>query len=192
MPHAPHPVLLPVIAMRLLRTFRPLAALLLAASLCAPPARAAEPLPEAAGLAEAAGPEDAAPPEHPARAAPAPATDDRLYRALGGEDGVARITEAFIANVQADPRTRPYFAQASVPRLRAKLAEHFCAQAGGPCRYTGSSMKNVHSNLQIDRAAFNAVVENLQDAMRGNGVPFASQNALLARLAPLHREIETR
>jgi hemoglobin len=151
--------------MRLSRLPRPLAALLLALLLAAPPVRAAD---------------------------GADAPDDRLYQALGAEAGVARITEDFIANVQADPRTRPYFVQASIPRLRAKLAEYFCARSGGPCRYTGSSMRNVHSNLHIDRAAFNAVVENLQDAMQRNGVPFASQNALLARLAPLYREIETR
>ena len=53
-------------------------------------------------------------------------------------------------------------------------------------------MASVHKNLQIDRAAFNAVVENLQDAMDKNGVGFGAQNALLARLAPLHRQIETR
>ncbi|MCS4511293.1 group I truncated hemoglobin [Xylophilus ampelinus] len=125
-------------------------------------------------------------------AAPAVRADTALYEAFGGEAGLARIADDFLANVTSDPRTQPYFAKASRKRLRAKLAEHFCVEIGGPCTYTGSSMASVHKNLQIDRAAFNAVVENLQDAMDKNGVGFAAQNALLARLAPLYRQIETR
>lgn len=190
-------------ALRLPRFRRPSAAALAAAllaltlPLAAPAAGVLDADgPAAAGATAAEAPDaDAdAPvrqPGTPREAPPAPG-DDRLYRALGGQDGIARITEDFIAAVHSDPRTRPYFAQASVPRLRAKLAEFFCAWSGGPCVYTGSSMRRVHSNLHIDRAAFNAVVENLQEAMGKNGVPFASQNALLARLAPLHRQIETR
>ena len=36
---------------------------------------------------------------------------------------------------------------------------------------------------------FNALVEVLQASMAAQGVPFATQNRLLARLAPMHREI---
>ena len=124
--------------------------------------------------------------------APAAHADTAAYEAFGGRAGLERVSDDFIANLLADPRTQPYFAKASLKRLRAKFPEHFCAQLGGPCKYTGSSMKNLHSNLKIDRAAFNAVVEDLQAAMDKNGVPFHAQNALLARLAPMHRDIETR
>ena len=77
-------------------------------------------------------------------------------------------------------------------RLRIMLAKQFCSVTGGPCVYDGSSMKAVHSNLKIDRAAFNAVVEVLQGAMEKHGVPFRAQNQLLAKLAPMYRDIETR
>ncbi len=123
---------------------------------------------------------------------PAAHADEALYQAFGGEAGLQKLADDFIINLYADPRTKPYFAKASIKRLRAKFAEHFCFQIGGPCKYTGSSMKSVHSNLKIDRAAFNAVVEDLQDAMDKNGIPFHAQNALLAKLAPMHRDIETR
>ena len=35
----------------------------------------------------------------------------------------------------------------------------------------------------------NALVEVLQDTMDAQGIPFRDQNRLLARLAPMHREI---
>ncbi|MCZ2498479.1 group 1 truncated hemoglobin [Xylophilus sp. Kf1] len=117
--------------------------------------------------------------------------DEALYQQFGGEEGMQRIADDLIANSFANPRTAPYFAKASVKRLRVQLASHFCEQVGGPCRYTGSSMKNVHAPLHIDRAAFNALVENLQDAMDKNQVPFTAQNQLLAKLAPMYRDIES-
>ena len=118
--------------------------------------------------------------------------DEALYEQFGGEEGMQRIADDLIANSFSNPRTAPYFAKASVKRLRVQLASHFCEQVGGPCKYTGSSMKNVHAPLHIDRAAFNALVENLQDAMAKNDVPSRTQNRLLALLAPMHRDIVTK
>ena len=39
---------------------------------------------------------------------------------------------------------------------------------------------------------FNALVEDLQDGLDASGVDFATQNRLLARLAPMHNDIVTR
>lgn len=123
--------------------------------------------------------------------APAAFADEALYQQFGGDEGMQRIADDMLTNVFADPRTAPYFAKASVKRLRVQLASHFCVQVGGPCVYKGSSMKNIHAPLHIDRAAFNAVVEDLQKAMDKNKVPFTAQNQLLAKLAPMHRDIES-
>jgi hemoglobin len=43
--------------------------------------------------------------------------------------------------------------------------------------------------MDISKGDFNALVEVLQASMDAQGVPFATQNQLLARLAPMHREI---
>ena len=63
---------------------------------------------------------------------------------------------------------------------------------GGPCGYTGRDMKSSHKGLDIGRGHFNALVEDLQIAMDKRGIPFRAQNKLLAKLAPMHREIETK
>ena len=52
-------------------------------------------------------------------------------------------------------------------------------------------MKLAHQDLDISRQDFNALVELLQQAMDARGISFAAQNGMLARLAPLHREIVT-
>ena len=51
-------------------------------------------------------------------------------------------------------------------------------------------MVAAHKGLGIERSAFNALVEDLQLAMDARKIPFRAQNRLLAKLAPMHREIE--
>jgi hypothetical protein len=68
-------------------------------------------------------------------------------------------------------------------------ADQFCQLAGGPCHLKGPDMKQAHDGFDIDRSAFKALVEVLQQAMDAQGIAFGVQNRLLARLAPMHREI---
>ena len=50
-------------------------------------------------------------------------------------------------------------------------------------------MKEAHSNMDVTRTDFNALVEVLQLSMDARGIPFARQNQLLALLAPMHRDV---
>jgi hemoglobin len=94
--------------------------------------------------------------------------------------------------LQADARIRASFDGVDMERLAAKLEEQFCEVSGGPCKYSGKDMKTIHEDLAVSRAQFNALVEDLQEAMRRNGVSSRTQNKLLARLAPMHREVVTK
>ncbi|MGA2552832.1 MAG: group 1 truncated hemoglobin [Burkholderiaceae bacterium] len=118
--------------------------------------------------------------------------DDALYQALGEKSGIERITDGLLEKLHTDPRTKEFFVDADEKRLRTKLIEQLCQLSGGPCEYTGRSMKRSHEGLQITRAAFNALVEDLQDAMDENHIPFHTQNKLLALLAPMVHDIEER
>ncbi|WP_087657352.1 group I truncated hemoglobin [Caballeronia terrestris] len=118
--------------------------------------------------------------------------DDALYREFGEKPGLAKIVDDLYDNVLADPRTQPYFEDAPIKRIKQKLVEQFCVLLDGPCEYTGRTMKRTHEGQNIDRAAFNALVEDLQKAMDKNGVPFHSQNKLLAKLAPMYRDVQDR
>jgi hemoglobin len=52
-------------------------------------------------------------------------------------------------------------------------------------------MKVAHSNMDITKTDFNALVEVLQKSMDAQGIAFSSQNQLLAKLAPMHRDVIT-
>ena len=115
--------------------------------------------------------------------------DDSLYMALGAQPGLVKIVDGMMDRVLADPRTSPYFENASIKRIKQKLVEQFCVLSGGPCTYTGRPMKRAHAGEKITAAAFNALVEDLQQSMDANGIAFHTQNKLLALLAPMYREI---
>lgn len=111
---------------------------------------------------------------------------------FGGVPGLTALMDEFMAILLEDPRMRPFFENSDQTRIKRQLVEQFCVILGGDCQYTGRNMKEAHAALAIDRADFNALVEDLQIAMNRRGIPFRSQNKLLAILAPMHREVITR
>jgi len=120
------------------------------------------------------------------------AADDALYQDLGGGAGIRRIVADLLPAVQADARISASFDGVDLEHLAEKLEEQFCDVAGGPCKYSGKDMQTIHEDLKLNHAHFNALVEDLQLAMERNGVPSRVQNRLLARLAPMHRDVVTK
>ena len=115
-----------------------------------------------------------------------------LYEDLGSRPGVTRIIDGALALYLTDPRLHSYFDNINPAWLKPRFVDFVCKVAGGPCIYRGRSMAASHKGLHVDEAAFYAVVEDLQAAMRRAGIPFRTQNRLLARLAPMERDIVTR
>jgi hemoglobin len=118
--------------------------------------------------------------------------EDALYHDLGDKDGIAKIVDDATANFLADVRIKATFDNTDMVRFKAMLASQLCVVAGGPCEYKGHSMADAHKGLHLTNADFNALVEDLQKGMDTAGVSFPTQNRLLARLAPMHRDVVTR
>ncbi len=124
--------------------------------------------------------------------APPSRAGDRLFDSLGGQPGIARIADDAVALYMTDPRLRSYFDNINPDWLKPRFANFICHVTDGPCTYRGRSMAASHRGLHVDEAAFDAVVEDLQAALRRERIPFWTQNRLLARLAPMERDIVTR
>ncbi len=112
-----------------------------------------------------------------------------LYDQLGGEAGVVAIVDQFLANLADDQRINHFFVDTNLKRFREKLIEQFCSLSGGSCTYSGDSMQQSHAGMGVDHAAFNALVEDLIEAMEHCKVATGAQNRLLALLAPMHKDI---
>lgn len=140
--------------------------------------------------AQPAAPVNAAP--GAAAAASTPSADDlALMQAYGQRAGLGRLADDLVERLRVDARIGAFFKDTKPAHLKQQLADQFCAVLNGPCVYDGETMKNSHADLKISRRDFLALVELLQAAMDAQQIPFAAQNRLLARLAPMHREIIT-
>ena len=115
-----------------------------------------------------------------------------IYKEFGEKAGLTTIVEDFMVNLLKDARTKSFFENVDQKHVKQQLVDQFCFIIGGPCEYRGARMKPIHSNLDISRENFNALVEQLQFAMDKNNVPFRAQNKLLSVLAPMHRDIITK
>ena len=128
-------------------------------------------------------------PQSNANAGAAPCGSAVLVAAFGGREGIARIAARTVELAEADPRIAAIFASHDTVRLKRTLGEQFCYLLGAGCDYTGRDMRTAHAQMGVTKADMNALVENLQAAMREARVPFAAQNRLLAKLAPMSRDV---
>ncbi|MBV2129037.1 group I truncated hemoglobin [Arsukibacterium indicum] len=120
------------------------------------------------------------------------ATQTTLYQRLGAEQGIAAIVDGLLYEIEHDERIVHHFADSDIGRFRAMLSEQLCDLTGGPCQYSGSSMQESHTGFNITLADYDALVEGLIKVMQRQQISIADQNALLALLAPMYKDISYR
>ncbi|GLQ24071.1 hypothetical protein GCM10007853_19450 [Algimonas ampicilliniresistens] len=119
-------------------------------------------------------------------------TKSTLYDDLGGKPVMDKVIADMLDLALADPRMAPIFVDSDMERLEKLIIIHTCHIADGPCDYDGQDMRRAHDGLGIRTLHFNTLVENLQQAMDDQDIPFRTQNRFLARLAPMHDDVTER
>ena len=112
-----------------------------------------------------------------------------LYDRLGGKSAITAVVDTFVARVAADSRINRKFARSNIPRLKTMLVDQICAQTGGPCTYTGRTMKEAHRDMGVTDGEFNALVEDLVASLNQFNVPKREQDELLAALGTMKTDI---
>jgi hemoglobin len=121
--------------------------------------------------------------------APLPSATPTLYQRMGGEPVVRRVSNEVIERSSTDPRTARSFKDVKIARVKDKLFEQICELSGGPCKYTGDPMKEVHKGLKNTEAEFSLLVQFTREALDRAGVREREKNELLRLLAPMKRDI---
>jgi hemoglobin len=119
----------------------------------------------------------------------APPQQASLYQRLGGQPAITAVVDDFVANVAADNRINRFFAHTDIPHLKKELVDQICQATGGPCVYTGKTMRVAHAGMRITDADFNALVGDLVKSLNKFNVPAQEQQELLGALGPLKPEI---
>ena len=122
----------------------------------------------------------------------AEASPDAVYQGLGGKPGIQKLVAALVPGMLADPRIKEAFKDSDLKNLSMRLEQQFCALSGGPCKYEGKDMKEIHDGMNVTNFEFNALAEDLQIAMEQQGVASSIQNKLMAKLAPMQKTIVTK
>ena len=115
-----------------------------------------------------------------------------LYQQLGGEAGIAAITDGLLHQIEHDPMIVDHFRDTDIPRFRDLLAEQLCELSGGPCVYSGATMEESHTGLNLTTRDFDRLVHHLISVMQQQGIAYSAQNQLLALLAPMYPEVVRR
>lgn len=117
---------------------------------------------------------------------------DALYERLGGRAGidklVNRIVDLHLQNDVAGPRYRALDEEA-IDHAREKVKEFLAAGSGGPVEYTGRSMIETHTGMNVSAAEFVAVVDDIVQAMQEMEYPQPVCNEVLGIAYSLKEEI---
>ncbi len=115
-----------------------------------------------------------------------------LYQRLGGYDSVAAVVDDWVGNMSNDPmftKFRTGFSHDSMKRRRQLIVEYICQAAGGPCYYTGRTMKVGHAGLGITQSEWNAAKKHLASALDKFKVPKKEKEEVLTMISGLKTDI---
>ncbi len=115
-----------------------------------------------------------------------------LYDRLGGKPAITAVVDDFIGNVAGDPLINDKFRNTDMPHLNAMLVEQICQATGGPCKYTGKTMQDVHAGMHITDAQFAALVGDLKKSLDKLNVPAPEQTELIGALGAMKPDIVNR
>ena len=115
--------------------------------------------------------------------------DKPLYDRLGGKVAITAVVDDFVGRVAADSRINGKFANTDIPRLKMLLVEQICQASGGPCTYSGRSMKATHAGMGVSSSDFDALVGDLVATLNKFKVPEREKSELLGALGPMKGDI---
>jgi hemoglobin len=127
--------------------------------------------------------------------------DKSLFDRLGGEPAVVAVVDDFVARAAGDPKvnfTRKGTASEwqptaeNVETLKKHLVQLIGATTGGPIRYEGRGMKEVHKGMMITGAEFDAIAVDLKATLDKFQVPEKEQQELFKIVGSTRAEMVER
>ena len=118
-----------------------------------------------------------------------------LYDRLGGTYAIAAVVDDLIDRLADDEalNANPGIAAARIPErfpgLKFHLTAMICQATGGPCGYSGKSMKDAHIDLGITASDWELFAADCKATLDKFGVPEAEQNELFAIIGSTQGDI---
>jgi len=127
--------------------------------------------------------------------ASAQAAPKSLYDRLGGVYKIATVVDDFIERLlvndtlNANPAISE--ARARVPKagLKFHVTALVCEVTGGPCKYTGRTMKDSHAQLNINERQWQSMMTDFQATLDKYKVPASEQHELITIVESTKKDI---
>ncbi|MEE8234227.1 MAG: group 1 truncated hemoglobin [Gammaproteobacteria bacterium] len=109
-----------------------------------------------------------------------------LYERLGGVHGIATVVDDFIERVaandsiNANPAIKEPRDRVPIAGIKHRVTELVCQVTGGPEKYNGRTMKEVHKDMNITEKEWDAMVADFKKTLDKFKVPEKEQNELFA------------
>ncbi|MCZ6552120.1 MAG: group 1 truncated hemoglobin [Candidatus Methylomirabilales bacterium] len=118
-----------------------------------------------------------------------------LYDRLGGIYPIATVVDTFIElllvndTLNANPAIKE--ARDRVPKagLKYRVTALVCQVSGGPCQYTGRSMKETHAQMYITEREWQAMAADFRRTLNNYQVPAQEQKELIAIVESTKKDI---
>jgi hemoglobin len=107
-----------------------------------------------------------------------------LYDRLGGLKGITVVVDDFIdrlvvnKTLNANPAIDAGRKSSPAPYLKFQVSQLVCEVTGGPCKYTGKSMKESHAHLNISEKEWDVMAGEFKKSLDKFKVPAAEQKEL--------------
>ena len=112
-----------------------------------------------------------------------------LYERLGGPDKIRVICADIFDAHTSNPVVRNRYKNSSRDEVIQKVWEFFCSGTGGPQSYTGKSMVEAHTAMNINGDEFVAVCDDVINALKKNEIGQKERDEVLAILFSIKGEI---
>jgi len=112
-----------------------------------------------------------------------------LYDRLGGLEAINAVTESWVGRVGGDDRANAKFVRTDIARLKKEVADQLCEVTGGPCAYTGRTMRDTHAGMKTTAGEFEVVMQHLGATLDELNVAKPEQDELVELLRPMRDDI---
>ena len=122
-------------------------------------------------------------------------TTKSLWDRLGGEAKVKKVVKDFVKLSADNPKVnvtrggKYKLDDKTIKLLEKHLVEFVSSATGGPLKYKGPSMKEVHKGMDITNAEFNAAKSDLKKALEKNGAGAVEIKELLQIVESTRKDI---
>jgi len=109
-------------------------------------------------------------------------TPRSLFDRIGGDRAVESLIGDFYGRVLGDPELRPFFEGVALDKLRCMQREFFAAALGGPIRYTGRPLAQVHAGRGIRPRHLQRFMDHLMETLRGQAIDEDDAYEIVSRI----------